>query len=105
MAWINIKGSAYARSLERSFQEALRGLAGSWTIEVTEGLVGGWWLLVVRRDDGFERTLLLSPMEQSADLIRKGVQETFRTVPPRTASGPQTLPPGVIHDRRAAPRH
>jgi hypothetical protein len=104
MAWINVTGSARANGLELAFQEALRGLAGSWTIEVTEGLVGGWWLLAFRRDDGFERTLLVSPMEQSADLIREGIQEAFRTVPRRTALGPQTLPPGVIHDRRAAPR-
>jgi hypothetical protein len=58
-------GSARAKGLGPVFQEALRGLAGSSTIEVTEGLVGGWWLLVFRRDDRFERTLLLSPMEQS----------------------------------------
>src|SRR5713101_4193181 len=104
MVWIDITGSAPAKGLEPAFQEALRGLAGSWTIEVAEGLVGGWWLLAFRRDDGFERTLLLSPLEQSAELIREGVQEAFRLVPPRTGSRPQTLPPGVTDDRRAAPR-
>src|SRR6266849_967996 len=104
MVWINVTGSARAKGLEPAFQDALRGLAGSWTIEVTEGLVGGWWLLVYRRDDGFERTLLLSPLEQSADVLRESVQEAFRTVPPRTASGPPTLPQGVSHEGRAAPR-
>ncbi len=104
MAWINVTGSARTKGLEPAFQETLRGLAGSWMIESTEGLVGGWWLLVFRRDDGFERTLLLSPVEQSADVLRESVQEAFRTVPPRTVSGPQMLPPGVTHERRAALR-
>jgi hypothetical protein len=104
MVWINITGLPRASNLEPALREALRGLAGSWTVEFAEGLVGGWWLLVFRRDDGFERTLLLSPMEQSAELLRQSVQEAFRLVPPRTGPRPQTLPPGVIDDRRAAPR-
>ena len=58
---------------------------------------------VFRRDDGFERTLLLSPMEQSAGPLRESVQQAFRVVPPRTGSA-AVLPPGVNYDRRAAPR-
>jgi len=104
MEWIRVVGSTRARDLEAAFQDALRGLAGSWTIEVNDGLVGGWWLLVIRRDDGFEKTLLMSPREQSAGHIREAVQEAFRTVPSRMASCPQTLPPGLTHDRRAVPR-
>lgn len=104
MVWINVKGSALAQGLEPAFQEALRGIAGSWTIEVAEGLVGGWWLLVFRRDDGFERSLLLSPMEQTPAVLRESVREAFRTVPPRGDSGTQVLPPGVTHDRRTTPR-
>ena len=104
MAWITVKGSALVKGLEPAFQEALRGLAGSWTIEVHDGLVGGWWLLVFRRDDNFERTVLLSPMEQSPSVIRECVQETFRNVPPRAGSSEQMLPPGVSRDRRATPR-
>ena len=102
MAWITVKGSAVARGLEPTFQEALRGLDGSWTIEVHEGLVGGWWLLVVRRDDHFERTLLVSPAEQSPALIDRCMREAFRTVPARP--GARVLPPDVTHERRAAPR-
>jgi hypothetical protein len=102
MAWITVKGSAAARGLEPTFQEALRGLDGSWTIEVHEGLVGGWWLLVVQRDDRFERTLLVSPAEQSLALIDRCLREAFRAVPPRPGS--RTLPPGLTQDRRAAPR-
>ena len=104
MAWITVKGSAFVKGLEPAFQEALRGLAGSWTIEVHDGLVGGWWLLVFRRDDNFERTVLLSPIEQSPGIIRECVQETFRNVPPRVGSREQMLPPGVAQDRRAMPR-
>ena len=104
MVWINITGSARANDLEPALRQALRGLAGSWTIEVTEGLVGGWWLLVFRRDDGFERTLLLSPMEQSPGPLRQGVAEAFHSVPPRVASAASMLPPGVTRDRRATPR-
>ena len=104
MAWITVKGSALVKGLEPAFREALRGLAGSWTIEVHDGLVGGWWLLVFRRDDNFERTVLLSPIEQSPGVIREAVQETFRNVPPRAGSREQTLPPGVARDRRATPR-
>jgi hypothetical protein len=104
MVWINVTGLAQAKGLEPVFQQALRGLAGSWTIKFTEGLVGGWWLLVFRRDDGFKRTLLVSPLEQSASLLREAVQEAFRTVPPRTVSGSQAPPPGVTRERRAAQR-
>jgi hypothetical protein len=104
MAWITVKGSAFVNGLEPAFREALRGLAGSWTIEVHDGLVGGWWLLVFRRDDNFERTVLLSPIEQSPGIIRECVQETFRNVPPRVGSREQMLPPGVAQDRRAMPR-
>jgi hypothetical protein len=103
MVWINITGSARA-NLEPALREALRGLAGSWTVEVAEGLVGGWWLLVFRRDDGFERTLLLSPMEQSQELLCASVLEAFRVVPPRSGPRLPTLPPGVTRDRRATPR-
>jgi hypothetical protein len=104
MAWITVKGSALVKGLEPAFREALRGLAGSWTIEVHDGLVGGWWLLVFRRDDNFERTVLLSPVEQSPAVIREAVQETFRNVPPRAGSREQMLPPGVTRDRRATLR-
>jgi hypothetical protein len=104
MPWITVRGSAFVKGLEPAFQEALRGLAGSWTIEVHDGLVGGWWLLVFRRDDNFERTVLLSPIEQSPAIIRECVQETFRNVPPHARSREQVLPPGVSRDRRAAPR-
>ena len=104
MAWITVKGSAAARGLEPTFQEALRGLDGSWTIEVHDGLVGGWWLLVVRRDDHFERTLLVSPSEQTPALIDQCIREAFRTVPLRPGSGAGALPAGVPRDRRAAPR-
>jgi len=104
MAWITVRGSAVTKGLEPAFEEGLRGLAGSWTIEVHDGLVGGWWLLVFRRDDNFERTVLLSPMEQSPSIIRECVQETFRNIPARAVPHPQTLPPGVTSDRRAAPR-
>ena len=104
MAWITVKGSALIKGLEPAFREALRGLAGSWMIEVHDGLVGVWWLLVFRRDDNFERTVLLSPVEQSPAVIREAVQETFRNVPPRAGSREQTLPPGVTRDRRATPR-
>jgi hypothetical protein len=104
MVWIKVTGLAHGKGLEPVFQEALRGLAGSWTIKVTEGLVGGWWLLVFRRDDGFKRTLLLSPLEQSAELLREAVQEAFRAVPRRTVSDSQTMPPNVTHERRAQPR-
>ena len=104
MAWITVKGSALIKGLEPAFREALRGLAGSWMIEVHDGLVGGWWLLVFRRDDNFERTVLLSPIEQSPPVVRDCVQETFRNVPPRVGSREQMLPPGVAQDRRAMPR-
>jgi hypothetical protein len=104
MAWITVKGSAFVNGLEPAFQEALRGLAGSWTIEVHDGLVGGWWLLVFRRDDNFERTVLLSPMEQSPGIIRECVQETFRNPPPRAGSRERMLPSGVAQDRRSSPR-
>jgi hypothetical protein len=105
MEWIRITGSTRAGDLEPAFQDALRGLAGSWTIQVNEGLVGDWWLLVIRRDDGFEKTLLISPREQSAGHIREAVQEAFRAVPSRRASHPQMLPPGLTHDRRVGPRY
>jgi len=104
MVWITIKGSTLARGLEPMFQEALRGLDGSWTIEVHDGLVGGWWLLVVRRDDDFERTMLVAPAEQSSALLYEAIRETFRTVPPRSGAGPRPLPPGVTRERRATPR-
>jgi len=104
MAWITVKGSPLARGLEPTFQEALRGLDGSWTIEVHDGLVGGWWLLVVRRDDNFERTLLVSPSEQTPPLLARSVGENFRTVPPRAGSTSRSLPRDVTRDRRAEPR-
>ena len=104
MPWIVIIGSIRAKQLQPEFQEGLRGLAGSWSINVAENLVGGWWLAVFRRDDGFERTLLLSPMEQSPGPLRQGVAEAFHSVPPRVASAASMLPPGVTRDRRATPR-
>jgi hypothetical protein len=104
MAWITVKGSAFARGLEPTFQEAMRGLDGTWTIEVHDGLVGGWWLLVIRRDDHFERTLLVSPSEQTPALLHHCIREAFRTVPPRPGASVGALPPGVISDRRASPR-
>ena len=104
MVWIEITDVARAESLEPALEEALRGFAGSWKIEVTDGLVGGWRSLLFRRDDGVERMLLMSPFEQSADWIREAVQSAFRTAPPRPGSGTQTLPPGLERDRRAIPR-
>jgi len=71
MAWLNLMGSPYVEELRPTFEEALRDLDGSWTVEITRGLVGAWWLVVFRRDDGFERTLLLSPLEQTPTLLRR----------------------------------
>jgi hypothetical protein len=104
MAWINLAGSCLDKGLEAAFSEALRGLAGSWTIHGSERLVGGWCVLLFRRDDGFERTVLLAPNEQTADLVREIVKDAFRNVPPRVTSGPAGLPPNVTVDRRAQPR-
>src|SRR5438093_11907908 len=104
MAWITVKGSAIARGLEPTFQEALRGLDGSWMIVVHDGLVGGWWLLVIRRDDHSERTLLVSPSEQRPARINHCIREAGRTVPLRPRSCSRHSRPRVAHGRRAAPR-
>ncbi|SRR6266852_104546 len=104
MAWLNLMGSPYVEELRPTFEEALRDLDGSWTVEITRGLVGAWWLVVFRRDDGFERTLLLSPLEQTPTLLRKGIEDTFRRVPPRVGLCPHGLPPGVTRERRAIAR-
>jgi hypothetical protein len=104
MPWIVVTGSTQARQFQSEFQEGLRGLAGTWSIDVAEDLVGGWWLAVFRRDDGFERTLLLSPMEQAPGPLRQSVAEAFQSVPLRKGSASPTLPPGVTQDRRATPR-
>ena len=104
MAWINLTGSCLERGFETGLHEALRGLAGSWTVHGSDGLVGGWCVLVFRRDDGFERTVLLSPTEQTPAQLREIVKEAFRVVPRRMAPGDGRLPPGVTHERRASPR-
>lgn len=104
MPWINITGSCLEKGLESAFYDALRGLAGSWTIHGAEGLVGGWCVLLFRRDDGFERTVLLSPTEQTPAFVREIVRDAFRVVPKRIARGSAGLPPGVSQDRRASPR-
>jgi hypothetical protein len=103
MAWINLTGTCLTKGLESAFYDALRGLAGSWTIHGAEGLVGGWCVLLFRRDDGFERTVLLSPNEQTPELIREIVRDAFRSVPPRM-KGAAGLPEGVAFERRASPR-
>jgi hypothetical protein len=69
----------------------------------SEGLVGGWCVLVFRRDDGFERTVLLSPVEQTPAALQEIVKEAFRVVPRRMVPGDR-LPPGVNQDRRTSPR-
>lgn len=104
MAWITLTGSCLGKGWENSLHEALRGLAGSWTVYGSEGLVGGWCVLLFHRDDGFERTVLLSPAEQAPDLVREIVKDAFRVLPARVAPGPVGLPPGVTHERRASPR-
>ena len=104
MAWITLTGSCLGKGLENAFHEALRGLAGSWTVHGSEGLVGGWCVLLFRRDDGFERTVLLSPTEQTPTFVREIVRDAFRVVPLRVASGQGRLPPGVNYDRRESPR-
>jgi hypothetical protein len=104
MAWITLTGSCLGKGWEDAFHAALRGLAGSWTIHGSEGLVGGWCVLLFRRDDGFERTVLVSPSEQTLNLVREIVGDAFRVVPPRRAPGPVGLPPGVSEERRASPR-
>jgi hypothetical protein len=104
MVWISLTGSCLGKGLENAFNEALRGLAGSWTVHGSEGLVGGWCVLLFRRDDGFERTVLLSPTEQTPTLLREIVKDAFRAVPLRVAPGQGRLPPGVDHDRRESPR-
>jgi len=104
MAWINLTGSCLEKGLENAFHEALRGLAGSWTIYGSEGLVGGWCVLVFRRDDGFERTVLLAPAEQTPAALLDIVREAFRVVPRRMVPGDGRLPPGVTGDRRTSPR-
>jgi hypothetical protein len=104
MAWLKFMGFVPPEELRPSFAAALRHLDGSWTIEINRELVGGWWLLILRRDDGFERTLLLSPREQSPTLLHDRIEETFRTVPIRVGSARHGLPPGVRFERRAIAR-
>jgi hypothetical protein len=104
MAWITLTGSCLEKGFENAIQEALRGLAGSWTVHGSEGLVGGWCVLLFRRDDGFERTVLLSPAEQTPTLVREIVKDAFRVLPPRVTPSQGRLPPGVDRDRRESPR-
>jgi hypothetical protein len=104
MAWLNFAGSVHLEKLRPAFEEALRDLDGSWTIEITRELVGAWWLLVFHRDDGFERTLLLSPREQTPASLCESIEDTFRRVPARVGSRTHGLPQGVTRERRAIPR-
>ena len=104
MAWLEFTGFVPPEELQPSFAAALRDLDGSWTIEINRELVGGWWLLVLRRDDGFERTLLLSPREQSPAVLQDMIRDAFRSVPIRVGAGPHGLPLGVRFERRAIAR-
>ncbi|PYQ22278.1 MAG: hypothetical protein DMF81_12760 [Acidobacteria bacterium] len=103
MAWITFTGRFQEASLAPAFEEALRGFAGSWRVEISEDLVGGWWLLKLRRDDGFERAILLAPHEQLPERLGESVKEALRNIPARLV-GSGALPPGVTRDRRRFPR-
>jgi hypothetical protein len=104
MAWITFTGRLQAGSLAPAFEDALRGLAGSWIAEIGEDLVGGWWLIKLRRDDGFERAVLLAPHEQTPELLGESIKDAMRNIPPRRVPGDGALPPGVTRDRRSVPR-
>jgi hypothetical protein len=99
MAWITFVGPL-AGGLTDAFEDALRGFAGTWSVEISEDLVGGWWLVKLRRDDGFERALLLAPHEQTPGLLADSVKDAMRNIPARRALGDGSLPPGVTRDRR-----
>jgi hypothetical protein len=104
MSWLTFTGSVPVGDLRPAFEQAFMGLDGSWTIEIMRELVGGWWLLAFRRDDGFERTLLLSPREQAPTSLRESVRFALRNVPVRLGSRSHGLPPGVSRERRAMER-
>ena len=104
MAWITFTGGFQTVGLAPAFEEALRDLAGAWSVEISEDLVGGWWLIKLRRDDGFERAMLLAPHEQGPDLLCESVKDEMRNIPARRVPGDGSLPPGVTRDRRSVPR-
>jgi len=104
MAWLKFAGFVPPEELTPAFEAALRDLDGSWTIEINRELVGGWWLLVLRRDDGFERTLLVSPREQWPTVLHDLIKDAFRSVPIRVGTGRHGLAPGVRFERRAIAR-
>jgi hypothetical protein len=63
------------RLIEGVIRDTLRDFAGVWDVLIRGGRTQPWWIVVVRRErDGFKRTLLVDPREQTPDEVGKSLQ-------------------------------
>ena len=67
--------------LERAVREVLSPYPGSWTVSVDQELAGGWWCMVVSTE-GFRRSFLVSPSEQTAPEIARQLEEALKSLRP-----------------------
>ena len=67
-----------------AIKNALLDYPGCWSVHVDQDLIGGWWLVTLTAD-GFERSVLVPPREQSPDVIGALVEQALgcRTHPLR----------------------
>ena len=71
---VSFTGDALDPDVEAAIREILDEYPGSWQIDVNRQLVGSWWQLHVVTE-GFDRSLLIAPYEQTATAVRRTMRE------------------------------
>ena len=95
---VSILGGRVDPPLAHAIRSALGDYPGRWSVHVNQDLIGGWWLVTLSAE-GFHRSVLVPPREQSPALLRSLVAETI-------TSGVERLYPGLaVGHRPTARRH
>jgi hypothetical protein len=96
--WLTLVGR-FSGDVPRLLEDELRRWAGTWLVELQEGLVAGWTAIRVVRDDGVGRTVLCRPGEQSPARMREWLTGALLSMPPRAAEQVTLFP--MAEERRA----
>jgi hypothetical protein len=63
--------------VEQAVREVLSSYPGSWTVHIDQGLAGGWWGMTVTTE-GFRRTFLIAPAEQTPQEIARQLEDALK---------------------------
>jgi hypothetical protein len=78
----HIPPAPHGRAIEDILRREVSAHPGRWELRVRRLPQSPWWLLRIKRSDGYTRTLLLDPFEQPLHLVAAVLMDALKDAEP-----------------------